>query len=154
MRSFWRISNHHVLTGEGGLRTSARWHHAGRPIVYLADSPAGALLEVLVHLELDENQLPQAYTLLEVTAPDHLAIHAIEPPPGSAWKADLSMSRTLGDQWLATAPTALARVPSAILPSTANYLLNPRHLDSHKLEIVQAVRSPFDPRLFTHLRGG
>ena len=154
MRSFWRISNHRTLTGEGGLRTSARWHHAGRPIVYLAESPAGALLEVLVHLELEQDQLPSAYTLLEVTAPEELPIPSLDPPTGSAWKTDLSVSRNLGDHWLATAPTALARVPSVILPSTSNYLLNPRHEDSHKLVIVQATRASFDPRLPPHLRGG
>lgn len=153
MRSFWRISNYRSLTGEGGLRYSARWHHAGRPIVYLAESPAGALLEVLVHLELEQDDLPRNYTLLRVTAPDTQPISHLEPPSGEAWKTDLTTTRSLGDRWLAEAPTAVARVPSAILPSTSNYLLNPRHPDANDVEIAEAIRAPFDPRLLKYLRG-
>lgn len=153
MRSFWRISNHRSLAGTGGLRYSARWHHAGRPIVYLAESPAGAMLEILVHLELAENELPRTYTLLHVTAPDILPIYDLNPPSGNAWKTDLNVSRDIGDRWLASAPTALARVPSAILPSTSNYLLNPLHAHAAKVQIAEATRAAFDARLLKHLRG-
>ena len=55
----WRISNHRTLDGRGGLETSARWHTLGRPVVYLAESVASALLEVLVHLELSPVGLPR-----------------------------------------------------------------------------------------------
>ena len=59
----WRISNHAALDGRGGLLAGARWHMAGQPIVYLAESPAGSLLEVLVHLELDLDNLPKSFKL-------------------------------------------------------------------------------------------
>ena len=49
----WRISAYADLSGTGGLRVSGRWHQAGRPVVYAATSPPGAMLEVLVHLEID-----------------------------------------------------------------------------------------------------
>jgi hypothetical protein len=48
----WRISNFAGLKGIGGLRALGRWHFAGRPVVYLAEHPAGALLETLVHQEI------------------------------------------------------------------------------------------------------
>ena len=54
----WRISNYRTLDGRGGLETSARWHSQGRPIVYLAESVSGALLEVLVHFELVRHGFP------------------------------------------------------------------------------------------------
>src|SRR5438445_803119 len=75
----WRLSRHESLNGEGGRRYGARWHSAGSPIVYLAESPPGALIEILVHLELDESELPPAYMLLPVTAPD--IIPQTTPPP-------------------------------------------------------------------------
>ena len=60
----WRISNHGDLSGRGGLRAAGRWHCAGRPIVYLAEHPASALLEVLVHFDIgDVSALPVAYQL-------------------------------------------------------------------------------------------
>lgn len=149
----WRISNHRSLNGEGGLHYSARWHTAGRPIVYLAASPAGAMIEVLVHLELQEHELPPAYTLLKVEAPSALAIEEIRISTKD-WQTNLSLSRTLGDEWLKTGKTALARVPSAILPNTFNYLLNPVHRDAKQVRIIGATKASFDPRLLRHLRGG
>jgi RES domain-containing protein len=152
MKELWRISNHHSLSGEGGLRYAARWHSVGRRIVYLAESPAGAMIEVLVHLELEE-ELPRKYTLLRVGVPDELPLEEISVPKSDAWKSNHTLSRSLGDEWLARRTTALARVPSAILPNTSNYLLNPLHRDAERIQIVASMRAEFDPRLLKHLRG-
>jgi RES domain-containing protein len=149
----WRISNHQSLSGEGGLRYSARWHTAGRPIVYLAASPAGAMIEILVHLELSEDELPPAYTLLKVEAPANITIEELRVGKED-WKTNLAVSRGIGDEWLKSAKTALARVPSAILSDTYNYLLNPLHSDAKHLRIVSTVKANFEPRLLRHLRGG
>ena len=149
----WRISNYRSMSGEGGLRYSARWHTAGRPIVYLAASPAGALIEVLVHLELEEDSLPPNYTLLRLDAAATVAVEEIRVPENDVWKSDQRLSRSLGDEWLESTRTALARVPSAILPDTYNYLLNPLHLEAEHIRIVDATQAKFDPKLLKHLRG-
>jgi RES domain-containing protein len=151
-RNLWRISNYESLAGEGGLKYAARWHSAGRRIVYLAESPAGALIEVLVHLELEEDELPRSYMLLRVGVPDDLAIEELSIPAGDGWKSNHDLTRQLGDEWLLRRETALARVPSAILPSTSNYLLNPLHADAKRLRIMESRPAEFDPRLLKHLR--
>lgn len=149
----WRISNYCSLTGEGGLLYSARWHTAGKPIVYLAASPAGAMIEILIHLELEEDELPPAYTLLRVEAPASLAIEELRVAVGESWKTNLNLSRRIGDAWLNSAKTVLARVPSAILPNTFNYLYNPSHRDAKHVRIVSSIKANFDARLLRHLRG-
>ena len=73
----WRIDKYVSLDGEGGRHYSARWHTAGSPIVYLAASPPGALIEVLVHLEIKEATVPPSYTLLRVSVPDKLHIPSL-----------------------------------------------------------------------------
>ena len=151
-RNLWRISNHKSLSGQGGLKYAARWHSAGRPIVYLAESPAGAMLEILVHLELEEDEMPRSYTLLRVEVPGDLGIEELEIPQGIAWKMDHALSRRLGDEWLARRTAALARVPSAILPMTANYVLNPLHPDAARVRIAEVTRAEFDLRLLSRLR--
>ena len=119
----WRISNHAGLDGGGGLRAAGRWHNRGRPIVYCADSPAAALLEILVHLEVDLEDLPVRYRLLKVELPDDIAAERLERaslPEG--WKDDVTVTRRLGDAWLASGRTARLDVPSAIAPETWNVL--------------------------------
>jgi RES domain-containing protein len=148
MRTLWRISNYASLSGEGGLQFSGRWHTRGHRIVYLAESPAGALLETLVHLELDEARLPRSYKLLRIEAPDSLKIEPLKVPAGKAWKTHLDVTRRLGDAWLQSRRTALARVPSAIAPNTWNVLLNPDHPDSSKVYLAETVAAEYDPRLF------
>jgi RES domain-containing protein len=145
----WRISNYADLTGVGGLVSSARWHSRGAAIVYLAESAAAALLERLVHLEIDPDDLPTTYQLLAVEVPDHLAfdtIHANDLPLG--WRNSDTVTRPTGDSWLKASRTALLRVPSAITPHTMNWLLNPRHPDALNIKITDVIDAPFDQRLF------
>ncbi len=146
---FWRISNYADLTGAGGMLASARWHTAGRPIVYLAETPAGALLEVLVHLELDEAHRPATYQLLRVEAPDNVAVQRLDLASLSPeWRGKESETQGKGDLWLRAAESALLAVPSAIVPETSNWLLNPRHPDAALLRITHKLAAPYDARLF------
>jgi RES domain-containing protein len=149
----WRISNHATLNGHGGLFASARWHTQGRRIVYLADSPAVALLEVLVHLEVTESVLPDSYQLLRAGVADSVSNDRLD---GSAlpvgWEDDPSATRRVGDQWLAEGRSALLAVPSAIVPETWNCLLNPDHADASGVKIEWTRRFPYDGRLLRTLR--
>ncbi len=144
----WRVSNHATLDGRGGLSASARWHTEGRPIVYLAESPAGALVEVLVHLELDPGRLPKFYRLLKAEAPDDLPLKAVggtDLPRN--WVGDQIATRTIGDEWLASNRTPLLRVPSAIVPETFNLLLNPEHPEARRVRVLWYEQYPWDTRL-------
>jgi RES domain-containing protein len=144
----WRISIFPVLDGEGGRLYPGRWNSAGLPVAYLAASPPGALIEVLVHLELKDPTLPPSYTLLSISAPDGLHIPLLDVPAGEAWKDDESITRKLGDTWLQSQSSALARVPSSIMPETFNYLLNPMHRDARRIKIAKSQRALYDARLF------
>jgi RES domain-containing protein len=83
MKTFWRISDYVGLTGDGGRKAGARWHTASSRIVYLAESPMAALVETLVHLEVDSEDTPDFYTLLKIPVPDGLVIQPLDPPAGS-----------------------------------------------------------------------
>jgi RES domain-containing protein len=147
-KTLWRISNHLNLSGEGGRKFSGRWHTAGRRIVYLSESPTSALVETLVHLEVDSEDVPDFYTLLKISVPDGVAIQSLDPPDRSGWKQNLELTRSIGDAWLAAMKTALARVPSVIVPRTWNCLLNPEHPDAKQIEVAEVIRERFDNRLF------
>ncbi len=141
----WRISRHRDLSGTGGLRASGRWHYAGRPVVYLGESPASALLEVCVHTSA--NDVPPDFTLLRIEGPEtRIPSIRIEDLPAD-WTSRLEVTRDLGSAWLEKGKAVLLRVPSAIVPETSNFLLNPLHADAAKFRIVDAFSWPFDSRL-------
>lgn len=148
----WRISNYADISGAGGLLHPGRWHNRGRPVVYLAESAAGALLEVLVHMEVAHPEaLPRQYQLLEVAVPDPVSITEA-PLPGNlplaeGWQQDVPTTRRCGDFWLASAQSLLLRVPSAVVGRTSNFLFNPLHPEAGECRIVSVARYPFDARL-------
>ena len=144
----WRISNHPALDGGGGLRAPGRWHTRGRRIVYCAPNPATALLEVLVHAEIDMEDIPVAFRYLEIDVPDSIPAEAMDPAAlPSNWRTNLEATRQAGDEWLHSGRTALLRVPSAIVPLTWNILINPRHPDSARIRILHVHEQGIDPRL-------
>jgi RES domain-containing protein len=146
----WRISNYADLRGLGGLRSGARWHSAGRRIVYASDHPAAALLEKLVHFEFESaDDLPTTYRLLEIEVPETLAANRL--PAGALpnnWREHEHVTRKIGDMWLRDGSSAVLVVPSAVTPHACNYLINPHHTDAGKIRIASRARHPFDVRRF------
>jgi RES domain-containing protein len=142
----WRISRHRDLSGAGGFRASARWHERGTRVVYLADTPAGALLEACVHTSAGD--VPPKYTLLAVSVADDVSTETVEAsalPPN--WADDLEVTRQVGSAWLRSQRSALLRVPSALVPASFNYLLNPLHAEARRVRIKSVYEYPFDPRI-------
>lgn len=144
----WRISNHRSLSGDGALRTAGRWHSRGRRVVYLATTPASALLEILVHAELNIRDLPARYVLLKIEAPDAIAPARVDVDAfGADWVERYDITRGAGDRWLARRDSALLAVPSAIVPETDNVLFNPAHPDAKRVTVVRVTDHVVDPRL-------
>jgi RES domain-containing protein len=153
-RYLWRISNYADLKGRGGLRAGARWHTKGREVVYCAEEPTGALLEALVHIEVEAlEDLPRRYQLLRIAFPRKTAVEEVglaSLPPD--WQRRTLLTRSIGDAWLAAGRTPALRVPSAISPHAHNVLLNPRLLRPAGIRIAAKSRYPFDTRLFKVVR--
>lgn len=145
----WRVSRHTDLSGLGGTLASGRWHSRGHPVVYLAEHPSLAVLEVIVNLEIDRSEYPQGFFLLEIDAPDRLSVASVSPadlPPD--WPKRQEVTRRLGDALLREAAAPLIKVPSAAVSDSWNYLLNPAHAETAKAKVVRVTPDPFDARLF------
>lgn len=142
----WRISNYVDLSGVGGLQAAGRWHTRGKRIVYLADHPSSALLEMLVHMSRD--LIPIGYQLLRVIASEPINLgHVDSDLLTPDWRSQPAQTRRIGDEWLDKAATVLLQVPSAISEQGNNYLLNPAHPDAAKITVAEVIKAPFDPRL-------
>ena len=132
---FWRISAFPDLSGRGGMLASGRWHRAGCPVVYLADTPAGAMLEVLVHLEIDPDDFPDNLRLIRVELPDDVAKRSVSDLP-DLWEDQKLLTQAIGDAWLQANESLLLTVPSAVMPHTNNFLFNPMHPDAAKANVI------------------
>jgi RES domain-containing protein len=63
-----------------------------------------------------------------------------EPPPRSLQK--------IGADWIKAAESVILAVPSVIIPTELNYLINPRHPNFPKIKIDRPTDFAFDQRLF------
>jgi RES domain-containing protein len=116
-------SRKEAFSGQGGVRASAHWHTAGRPIVYTAQSLSLAALEILVHLKQTDDLQP--FRAFSVEIPDELISRPRSYP--ARWRTEYGMSRAFGNAWLRAGDKPVLRVPSVITPGEWNYLLNPLH---------------------------
>jgi RES domain-containing protein len=144
----WRVSNYQTLDGVGGLYVSGRWHTKGQPVVYCTLNPATALLETLVHIEIDSEDRPEHFQVLRIEGPDSLSIEKVDAnslPPN--WAEDISISQSAGDRWLSERRSLLLQVPSVLVPETWNVLVNPQHPEASLLRITTTYEHAFDARL-------
>src|ERR1700736_6008380 len=95
----WRVLRrpYAALSGEGARIFGGRWNSPGRPVVYFAEHPALAALEVRVHLDLPFELLPDDFVLMGVRLADNL-IAEIDNPPGEATSGLQTVAT--GDSWL------------------------------------------------------
>jgi RES domain-containing protein len=147
----WRLTRRPYadLSGRGGELADGRWHTRGRPVVYCAASAALAVLEVRVHLDLPLDLLPDGYVLMQIQAPDDLAVRAIEPSDlPTRWRSREDLCRPIGDAGLEEGSTALLSVSSAVVEVERNVLLNPRHPEARYVTVDEATSFGWAERLF------
>jgi RES domain-containing protein len=150
VKKLWRISNYCDLSGIGGERYDARWHTAarGRRIVYLAEHPALALVEVLVNLKSDPSTFPEKYQLIEIDVEERV-MDACQAFGKSDWlNPAVAVTQAFGDDWLRSRKSALLAVPSFPSPMSTNYLLNPLHPDAIGIKVASCKWIEYDQRLF------
>ncbi len=137
------------LSGRGAEIAGGRWNSKGIPVVYTGESRALCVTEIAVHTEL--GNVPEDYQLISIEIPDEIAICKIAPEElPFNWNTIPHMAGTqmVGDNKLKSNNCAVIRVPSAVVPGDFNYLLNPRHRDFIKINIIKIEDFSFDKRLF------
>lgn len=149
--SAWRIFKpQHAATafsGEGARRYGGRWNTPDTPVVYTAGSLSLAALEMLVHLS--SHQVLESYLVCEVQFERNLIEMIGVASLPDDWRSDpapLAVKR-IGDAWIEDGSSAVLQVPSAIVETEFNFLLNPGHADFAEIEIGEPEPFRFDPRL-------
>ena len=142
----WRVARASFadLSGEGARLYGGRWNSPGRPMVYTAENPALAILEVRVHLDLEPDLVPDDYVLIEIEL-GYVQAAVLGPVPDDP--------AAFGDAWLARAGEPALKVPSFIAPQSFNYLVNPAHPGAAAIRIVSRRSFSFDRRLWLPLTG-
>lgn len=135
------------LTGEGARLFGGRWNHQGMPCLYASESRALAVLEYAVNTGTDH--IPPALSIITIDT----GIASIEEIPESALPADWkaipapSSTKNFGTAILKSSKAVIVKIPSAIISSEHNFLLNPAHPDARKFKILKLTDFRYDLRI-------
>ena len=146
MLTAWRIAKtryaRSAFDGEGARINGGRWNTAGIRVAYAAQSVALATLEVLAGLQ--KTSLLPSYSLVSIQF-DQSEVEVLPrvllPANWRTFPAPPELQE-LGDSWVSENRSMVLQVPSAIIDTEVNYLLNPVHASFPSVTI--STPSPFE----------
>lgn len=156
MLTAWRIAKTRYASaafdGEGARLYGGRWSSVGIRVAYASQSVALATLEVLAGL--GRMALLPSYSLVSVRFDESaLEVLPVKSLPAN-WRAYPAPPelQAFGDRWIAENRSLVLQVPSAIIETEANYLLNPLHPSFASVKISGPAPFELDARVVAAVR--
>lgn len=131
------------LSSLGAFLEGGRWNSEGVHALYTSENPSLAMLELLVHL--DQQEIPPGMYQMEISLSRSARILELNDAdmPDEWREPDNLYLRSLGDRHLREGRYLGLKVPSAVMPSQCNIVLNPQHPSFGKCVRVEKV-SPLE----------
>lgn len=114
-----------------------RWNGAGRRVIYTAESIPIAFMENMIRRKgIGFND---QFAIMVIEIPGTLRISKVDPEslaPGWRDYRDYKICQAVGKPWYDKNLSPVLKVPSAVLTTNFNYVLNAVHPDFHKIKLV------------------
>lgn len=136
------------INGEGAKKYGGRWNQKGTSVLYTSQHESLATLELLVHTP--GYAIPKDLKMLVLTLPDKISSTEIRiedlPSDWDSYPAPDSLAK-IGTKWVNSRNTLICKVPSVIIPSEWNILINPAHREISRIERKEVRSVNLDGRL-------
>ncbi len=135
------------LSGEGARLYGGRWNKRGTAILYFSEHVSLCVLEMLVHT--NQQLITNNYFFIEVEIPENHIKTIPENKLPTNWRSNnlISETQVFGSNWLQNNEELALRIPSVVLPSESNILINPNHIQVSKIKIIKTSELNLDTRL-------
>lgn len=147
----WRIAKKQFALerqGAGARLAGGRWNTRGIAVIYGGMTPAIAAMEKLVHTG---DMLPADLLLVRLDLPDKQRLYRNYEPGDlpKGWNAlpGSTAAAEFGDAFVKAGDFLGIIVPSAVMPESANIVLNPDHAAFVQVEMTVIRPFEFDSRL-------
>jgi RES domain-containing protein len=144
----YRISNQiysQDISGKGAALFGGRWNSKGNHALYLSSHTSLAVLEILVNYNY-EQLMHTAFDIVTFEIKNDKSVESIKNLE-SNWRYLPKYTKEIGDQFLMDKSKLMLKIPSAIIETEYNYLLNPEHIDFKKIKIINVSPLKLDNRL-------
>jgi RES domain-containing protein len=144
-----KLYSRNPLDGEGAYRYGGRWSSRGTRLAYTSEHLSLAMLEYFVHI--DSGFPPKDLVVIAADIPEDVARAQVDVGqlPGN-WRqspAPASLA-AIGDAFAERRDAAILVVPSALVPSESNWLINPVHPRFADIRVHKAEPFRYDDRFF------
>jgi RES domain-containing protein len=136
-----------ALSEEGARRYGGRWNKPGTPAVYLAESRALAVLEILVHAPREALRLDWTVIQVEIDDADVETKEITSLPENWSEMPSSQSARAFGDFWIVNSGRLALKVPSAVIPEESALVVNPAHSKWAQLKPIDVKPFRLDGRL-------
>ena len=139
-----------AFNGEGARRYGGRWNPKNIPAVYGSEHLSLAVLEFRVNQAIYDPRDGYVYFRFEF---DEALVEVVTHPPED-WRERFSpdgsktVAQAFGEDWFLENRSAVLSVPSAVLDSERNFVLNTHHPDFPRIRIGPKLELNLDPRLW------
>lgn len=135
------------LSGYGAFMNGGRWNGEGMRMLYSSSSASHALLETLAHLPA--YLASEEFCMLTLEIPDKLiSVLTLEMLPADWNSLPFPFStQKAGNSFINENKYLALQVPSVIIETESNIIINPPHKDFSKVKVLLQQRIQIDKRL-------
>ncbi len=137
----------HLLTGEGAKLHGGRWNKIGTPCIYTSESKALCVLEYAANVRLEELPASLSITIYDLPDKKWKAVESESLPANWQYAPAIEETKNFGGKILEDHQTLALKVPSAIIPSEYNYILNPLASNFNLIKIIAIHPFKMDKRI-------
>jgi len=135
------------LTGEGAKLHGGRWNRIGSPCIYTSESKALSILEYAANVRLSEMPASLSITVFEIPDKSWKEVAEIDLPQNWQSVPTPEETKIFGSSLLQQTAFVAIKLPSVIIPTEYNFILNPLARHFEKVSIIDVHPFSFDKRI-------
>jgi RES domain-containing protein len=136
-----------ILNGEGAKLHGGRWNKIGTACLYTSESKALCVLEYAANVRLQELPLSLSITEYELPEGSWLSVTDKELPANWQQVPTPEETKLLGTRLLQDKNILAIKVPSVIIPTEYNFIINPLAKQFGKVRILAVTPFAIDKRI-------
>jgi RES domain-containing protein len=134
-----------AYSGEGAAQRGGRWNSRGVAVAYASENESLALLEYLVHVDLDF--IPNDLAFFPAEIPADAIQHIDVLPEGWDETPPRAATAPVGDALVFENRHLALSLPSIVIPFARNYIINPKHERFAEIRFHAPIPFTIDDRL-------
>lgn len=146
----FRISRDIFANDLSASGVASRWNMDQQYVLYTGHSRSLATVELVVHRASIKPSFIYKIMVISISDDDHLYEHVKISDLPEDWRSTNAYPtlQKIGGAWYKSKSSLVLKVPSVIIPSEFNYIINTRHPDfSNHVQLVRLEEYYWDERL-------